>query len=151
MSIYMEYDRVILEDSKGSGFFRQAVGGDGGAVALAALDLWDNGRCNGNGIVDPCWAELHAPAPHDGAKRLASPSQCNAMQLGRRRCSEIHRPRPPLLHKNITPMHGHGVKYCSSSVPWLSIHSFTSPPTTHPCIHIALACNGASCLTGASC
>lgn len=35
----MEYDRVILEDSKGSGFFRQAVGGDGGAVALAALDL----------------------------------------------------------------------------------------------------------------
>lgn len=35
----MEYDRVILEDSKRAGFFRQAVGGDGGAVALAALDL----------------------------------------------------------------------------------------------------------------
>jgi hypothetical protein len=32
----MEYDRVILEDSKGAGFFRQVVGGDGGAVALAA-------------------------------------------------------------------------------------------------------------------
>lgn len=158
MPIYMEYDRVILEDSKGSGFFRQAVGGDGGAVALAAWPLrqrtlwWQWHRRS----LLSC---MHAPAPHDGAKRLASPSQCNAMQcnlagVGAAR-STVHlqsSPRPPLLHKNITPMHGHGVKYCSSSVvPWLSIHSFTSPPTTHPCIHIALACNGASWLAGASC
>jgi hypothetical protein len=67
---------------KGAGLFRQAVAGDGGAVALSAWP-WDNSQWQWHRC--PSWAARrlqgeresvhvgtgHAAAPHDAAKRLA--------------------------------------------------------------------------------